>query len=258
MLVDSHCHLDHDDFDADRAAVISRAHAAGVRRIVVPATHAANWTRLQRLCTARENIFAAYGLHPCFMQHHSDADLELLERVLTRPDTAVAVGEIGLDRVLPNPDESSQIAQLKLFDAQLHLARAHALPVIVHARGAVEAVIHAIRRVGNLNGVVHCYSGSLEQARQLIDLGFMLSFGGAITYSRAHRIRKLVRQLPLDAILLETDSPDQPDSEHKGQRNEPAHLLSVFNVLCELRTESSDTIAQRCYANTTRLFNLPQ
>ncbi|TBV76148.1 TatD family hydrolase [Pseudoxanthomonas winnipegensis] len=252
MLTDSHCHLDAAEFDADRDAVIARALAAGVRRQVVPAIDAAGWPTLRRLCSQHAGLYPAYGLHPMFLQAHAPEHLDLLREWIER-EHPVAIGECGLDFFVEGLDHQTQ--QL-YFEGQLALGREFDLPLIVHARRAVEAVIVAIRKVGGLRGVVHSYAGSEEQARQLWDNGFMIGLGGPVTYERAQRLRRLIARMPLEHLLLETDAPDQPDAEHRGQRNEPARLARVCEVIAELRGQPYEEIARVTSENATRLFGL--
>ena len=166
----------------------------------------------------------------------------------------LAVGECGLDIFVEDFDAD---AQQLYFDGQLALARDFDLPVIVHARRAVDAVIASFKRVGKLRGVVHSFSGSPEQARQLWQLGFLIGVGGPATYTRANRLRGLVARMPLEHLLLETDAPDQPDAEIRGQRNEPARLDYVCRTIAELRGVEVEAIASATTANARRLFNLP-
>ena len=253
MLVDSHCHLDAGEFDADRQAVIDRARAAGVNAQVVPAVDAASWPKLREVCAASAGLFPAYGLHPMFLARHRPAHLDTLRQWL-ETESPVAVGECGLDYFVEDLDHDEQ---QRYFDGQLRLAREFDLPVIVHARRAVDAVIAAIRHVGGLRGVVHSYSGSEEQARQLWQLDFRLGLGGPITYERAQRLRRLVASMPLDYLLLETDAPDQPDSRHRGQRNEPARLATVCDTVAELRGIDAAEVARATSRNARELFALP-
>lgn len=252
-LIDSHCHLDADAFDVDRAAVIARARAAGVGSLIVPATHAAGWPGLRDVCASAAGLHPAYGLHPMFLDQHHPAQLEELPGWITR-ERPVAIGECGLDYFVDGLDRDRQ--QL-FFDRQLVLARDHDLPVIVHARRAVDAVIAAVRRVGGLRGVVHSFSGSPEQARRLWDLGFLIGLGGPVTHERARRLRRLVSTMPLEYLLLETDAPDQPDAWNRGGRNEPALLVRVLDTVAQLRNQGRDEIAATTSANAARLFALP-
>ena len=252
-LVDSHSHFDAAEFDADRAAAHARAVAAGVVAQIVPAVAAAGWPELRHTCAGLPGLWPAYGLHPMYLDAHRPEHLPALRAWIER-ERPLAVGECGLDYFVEGLDAE---AQSFYFDGQLRLAREFDLPVIVHARRAVDAVIAAIRRIGGLRGVVHSFSGSAEQAAQLHRLGFLLGIGGPVTYARANRLRKLVAGMPLEQLLLETDSPDQPGAAHRGQRNEPAHLLEVLDAIATLRKEPRDDIAAATRDNAVRLFNLP-
>lgn len=252
MLIDSHCHLDAGEFDSDRAEVIARAREAGVRHQVLPAIDAQGWPKLRDICRAGEGLHPAYGLHPMFLDSHRDEHLEQLRQWLQR-ERPVAVGECGLDYFVEGLDGQRQQF---FFEGQLELAREFDLPVIVHARRAVDAVIAAIRRVGGLRGVVHSFSGSEEQASQLWRAGFLIGLGGPVTYERAKRLRRLVASMPLEHLLLETDAPDQPDSAIRGQRNEPARLTEVLRTIAQLRGESEEHVAEVTSANAKRLFGL--
>ena len=254
VLVDSHCHLDVTEFDHDRDAVIARAREAGITRQIVPAIEAAGWPKLRDVCSRGPGLFPAYGLHPMYLDAHRHEHLSALREWIER-ERPVAVGECGLDYFI---EELDRDRQSHYFEAQLQLARDFDLPVVVHARRAVDAVISAIRKVGNLRGVVHSYSGSLEQARQLWNLGFLVGIGGPVTYDRANRLRKLVATMPIDHLLLETDAPDQPDSRIRGQRNEPVRLVEVLAVIAELRGEDAAAVAAATTANAERLFGLPR
>ena len=253
QLVDSHCHLDVDAFDADRPQVIERARSAGVTRQIVPAIDAEGWPGLRDTCESSPGLYPAYGLHPMFLAHHRPAHLVELREWLER-EKPVAIGECGLDFFVPGLDAETQAG---MFNAQLLLAREFDLPLIVHARRAVDAVIAAIRRVGGVRGVVHSFSGSAQQAAQLWEHGFMIGLGGPVTYERANRLRALARTMPLEHLLLETDAPDQPDSGHRGQRNEPARVIHVLRAIAELRDVAPQDIAHATTANAERLFQLP-
>lgn len=250
MLVDSHSHFDAAEFDADRAAAHARALAAGVRAQVVPAVDAAGWPNLKAVCAAFPGLHPAYGLHPMYLDAHRPEHLADLRGWIER-ERPVAVGECGLDFFVEGLDADLQHLY---FEAQLRLAREFDLPVIVHARRAVEAVIASIRKVGGLRGVVHSFSGSAEQAAHMHKLGFLLGIGGPVTHERANRLRGIVAAMPLEQLLLETDSPDQPDAGHRGQRNEPAYLKAVLDVVAELRGMPHEDVAAATTANAERLF----
>lgn len=250
MLVDSHCHLDAGEFDADRSEVILRAQRAGVTRQLVPAVTAASWPKLRDVCGQAPGLFPAYGLHPVFLDAHREADLEALAAWIER-EKPLAIGECGLDYFL---DDLDRERQQRFFDGQLRLARTFQLPLVVHARRAVDAVIASIRRVGGLTGVVHSFSGSPEQAAMLHRHGFMLGLGGPVTYDRAQRLHRIARDMPLEQLLLETDAPDQPDAGIRGQRNEPARLPVIAAHIARLRGMEVDALVQATSENAQRLF----
>lgn len=252
-LIDSHSHLDAPEFDADRDDVIRRSRAAGVVTQIIPATTASSWPALRDLCARSRGLYPAYGLHPTFLDHHHIGHLDQLREWVDR-ESPVAVGECGLDHWVDGLDREEQ---LRYFLAQLDLAKATDLPVIVHARRAYDEVTAAFRRVGGLRGVVHSFSGSQAQAEQLWKLGFLIGIGGPVTYPRARRLRGIVAAMPIDYLLLETDSPDQPLCGHQGHRNEPARLVDVLATVAELRQESPDALARATRLNTERLFGLP-
>ena len=252
MLVDSHSHFDAREFDPDRGAAHARALAAGVVAQVVPAVDAAGWPKLKTVCEELPGLHPAYGLHPMYLDAHRPIHLEELAGWIAR-ESPVAVGECGLDYFVDGLDHE---AQQVYFDGQLRLARDFDLPVIVHARRAVDAVIASIRKIGGLRGVVHSFSGSAEQAAQLHRLDFLLGIGGPVTFERANRLRGIVATMPIEQLLLETDAPDQPDSAHRGERNEPAHLPNVLQVVADLRGMPAAELAMATTANAERLFNL--
>jgi TatD DNase family protein len=253
QLVDTHCHLDVPEFDADRDDVVRRARAAGVTRQIVPAIEAATWPGLRDACAQDDGLFPAYGLHPLLIASHREEHLRALREWIER-ERPVAVGECGLDYYIDGLDRD---VQATYFDGQLEIARDYDLPLVVHARRAVDAVMASIKRVGKLRGVIHSFAGSEEQARQLADLGFLIGIGGPVTYERANRVRRVAANIPLDTLLLETDAPDQPDCAHRGQRNEPARMLRVLETVATLRNEDPDTIARATTRNAERLFGLP-
>jgi len=252
LVVDSHSHFDAAEFDADRAKAHARALAAGVMRQIVPAVDAAGWPKLKQVCAEFPGLFPAYGLHPMYLESHRPEHLRELREWIER-ERAVAVGECGLDFFVEDLDAE---AQAFYFEGQLKLAREFGLPVIVHARRAVDAVIAAIRGIGGLRGVVHSFSGSAEQAAQLHKLGFLLGIGGPVTYDRANRLRKLVATIPLEQLLLETDAPDQPGAGHRGERNEPAYLPEVLDAVAGLRGMEPAELAAATTVNAERLFRL--
>jgi TatD DNase family protein len=231
VLIDSHCHLDAAEFDGDREAVVARARAAGVAGIVVPAVERANFGAVASVCRDNDLCRPAYGIHPMYVDRADPDDLDQLPRQLVEGH-AVAVGEIGLDHFVADADRQRQ---QQYFTAQLAIARDLRLPVILHVRRAVDAVLAGLRRVRVVGGIAHAFNGSRQQADQLVDLGFKLGFGGAMTHPRALHLRDLARTLPLAAMVLETDAPDIPPHWLQHGRNEPAELAGIAAALAELR-----------------------
>lgn len=254
MLFDSHTHLDAPEFDADRGEVLERAVRAGVGDVLLAGVSARRWPALKAACDLEVpglRLHASYGLHPMYVHEHREDDLAALEDWLQR-EHPVALGECGLDfQVDADPD-----TQRRFFRHQVGLARETGLPLILHARKAVEEVILNLRREGPVRGVLHSYGGSVEQARQLWDLGVHLGLGGPLTHERSHKLQRLVAAMPLDQLLLETDAPDQPGAAHRGQRNEPAYLVEVLDSVARLRDEPRQAIAAATRRNALRLFGL--
>ncbi len=256
-LIDTHCHLDLAIFDPDRDAVLQRAFDNAVSDFIIPATIFAHWEKIKALTNKHSHLHPAYGLHPMFMSQHNDQDLDHLAHWL-QTEKAIAVGECGLDFFIfkqQTDRQQAKNAQLHLFHSQLALAQQHQLPVILHARKSLDLVLKEIRQHTNPRGVIHSFSGSEQQAYQLIDQGFYLGFGGPITYMRAKKLRHLVATLPLDALLLETDAPDQPDAKHYQQRNEPAFLIHIATTIAKLRRISIQDVIQITTNNAKQLFN---
>lgn len=258
QFIDSHCHLDFPAFEPIRMQEMADMHQAGVVACVVPGVTADTWGRLQQLADSEAAVFPAYGLHPYFLSQHQRRDLALLEQQLaTQP--AVAVGEFGLDYYLTELDRDEQQFY---FDAQLSLAKQCDLPVILHVRKAHDQVLKALRQAQlPRGGVIHAYSGSEQQARQYIELGFMLGFGGSVTYDRALKLRSLLQRLPLESILLETDAPDMPPSfVEQGQINKPSYLPQIAScvqaVIEKSHSLSLSALAEQTSRNADRLFGL--
>jgi TatD DNase family protein len=251
-LIDTHCHLDVAEFDPDRPAVLARARANGVAAIVVPGVLATGWDYLLRFCDSEPDLYPALGLHPVYLEQHRQTDLPALEGLLAghRP---VAVGEIGLDYFVTGLDRQRQQV---LFEAQLAMARAADLPVILHVRKAHDPVLMTLRRIRVPGGIAHAYNGSLQQAQQYIDLGFKLGFGGMLTYERSRRLRELAQRLPAEAIVLETDAPDLTVARHRGSRNSPEYLPDCLAALAEARGERPEALACQTSANARAALGL--
>ncbi|ODC03293.1 hypothetical protein BFW38_06770 [Terasakiispira papahanaumokuakeensis] len=254
-MIDAHCHLDFPVFDADRSAMLERARQAGVKGFVVPGVTQSTWARTLSVCQSYPDLFPCLGLHPYFLEEHSVAQLALLENMLKAHPEVVAIGEIGVDFWASNANSD---LQWHLLDAQLLLAQQYRLPVVLHVRKGHDQVLKRLRqRSLPCGGLIHAFSGSLQQAQAYWSLGFHLGIGGAVTYDRAQKLRRVVQQLPLESILLETDSPDMPLSGYQGQRNEPARLALVLSVVAQLRGMQPHDLALSSEAMTRQLFQLP-
>ena len=268
MWIDTHCHLDAPEFDADRDAVRQQAHAAGVHRCVLPAVRRQDWAGVRALA-ARHGDAYALGIHPLYVPQAAEEDLPALDEALqaARDDPRlVAVGEIGLDFFVPElctPDMRER--QWRFYLAQLRLARRHGLPVILHVRRSADLLLKGLRQAGVTGGVAHAFNGSGQQAQAFLGLGFALGFGGAMTFERATALRALARDLPLHALVLETDAPDiaphwlyrSAEARASGQaqgRNTPAELPRIAQVLADLRGLSLQALAQASSANARRVL----
>lgn len=252
MIIDSHCHIDFTEFDKDRQDVLARANTLGIQKIIVPGVKQNTWQRITEYCQTYEQLYPCYGLHPYFIDEHCENDLAQLKDQIAQNNT-VAVGECGLDFFLKHLDKDKQHFY---FEQQLDIAIETRLPVVIHARKSTEAVILAIKQRPGLRGMIHSYSGSYEQASQLIELGFYLSFGGPVTYEKSTRLRKLVQTLPLSSLLVETDAPDQPVAKAHSARNEPGFIIDVIETIADLQQRDTEEIASITTENANRLFQL--
>jgi len=250
MIIDSHCHLDDERFDPDRAQVIQRARDAGIFQFIVPSTTASRWVKVKQVTCQYPGVFASYGLHPMFMQEHTQRDICELDAWLDK-EQAVAVGECGIDLYIGKSDQQQQ---LELFRSQLNIASNHQLPVIIHARISLDIILKELRKVPVGSGVIHSFSGSLQQAQQLVDLGYKLGIAATVSFERAKKLRHVVGQIEIGALLLESDAPDQPGAQHKGERNEPAFGVEHLAVMAELRGMSQQSLKKCLTQNTRELF----
>lgn len=255
QLIDTHTHLDFPDFDADRTELLARSRAAGVERLVVLGVHRDNWQRLWDLTQREDGLYAAFGLHPVFLEQHRAEHLDELRAWLQRlagHPRLCAVGEFGLDYYVETLDRQRQQA---LFEAQLELAAEFELPALLHVRRAHAPTIAALKRLKlKRGGIIHAFAGSYEEAREYIRLGFRLGLGGAPTWPQALRLRKVIPRLPLESIVLETDSPDMAPAMHPGVRNSPEHLPDICVALAELRGMPAAELASASSRNANELF----
>ncbi|SSB96485.1 TatD DNase family protein [Pseudomonas sp. 43mfcvi1.1] len=255
-LIDTHTHLDFPDFDADRPALLAESRALGVRQMVVLGVYRDNWRRVWDLVQSDPDLHAALGLHPVYLDQHRHEDLAQLREWLTRlagHRQLCAVGEIGLDYYIETLDRERQQA---LFEAQLQLAAEFELPALIHVRRSHAAVTATLKRIGlKRGGIIHAFAGSFEEAREYIKLGYKLGLGGAATWPQALRMHRVLAKLPLEAVVLETDSPDMAPAMFPGQRNSPAHLPAICEALAGIMAVSPERLAEASTANARELFN---
>jgi TatD DNase family protein len=246
MIIDTHCHLDATEFGGMQTDLLRNAQIAGIGRIVVPSVARANFDIVRVLCKQHPNCSPAYGIHPMYADQATPDDLSMLREFLTQHQP-VAIGEIGLDFFIQHYDRARQE---HFFVEQLKLAREFDLPVLLHIRRAQDVILKHLREYKVRGGIAHAFNGSRQQADEFIKLGFKLGFGGAMTYSRATKLRELAATLPLESIVLETDAPDiPPDFLERGLPNEPQYLAHIAQTLAELRGISLEEIAEATTAN---------
>lgn len=257
MWIDTHCHLDASEFQGASLDVAQAASAKAVSGIVIPAVHPSNFAIVTELARQRSDCFYALGIHPMYVPTAHEKDLLMLrsavEQLMSAPGNAgrfVAIGEIGLDFFVPELTQSPLREKQEFFySEQLKLARDFNLPVLLHVRRSQDTILKYLRRIKVPGGIAHAFNGSEQQAQTFINLGFKLGFGGAMTYTRALQIRRLATQLPLSAIVLETDAPDIAPSWLHPAINRPAELPQIGAVLAELRAMSIEAVAAQTSAN---------
>ena len=251
MLTDTHCHLDASEFDADRDDIAQKAFRTGVRQIVIPAVERNNFEAVMHICQQHHHCAYALGIHPMYVDNATPEDLVVLKQYVAQ-NAPIAIGEIGLDYFVT---KLNQTLQTHFFTEQLKIAQQFDLPVILHVRSAIDDILKYLRRHKVVGGIAHAFNGSFQQAEQLIGLGFKLGFGGAMTYSRAKHIRALATQLPLEAIVLETDSPDiAPEWIGTKARNSPLELPKIAQVLADLRGLNLAQVVDMTSANAIKVL----
>ena len=257
-MIDSHCHLAGDEFTADLEAVVARARAAGVdgALVILGAEDRAERARASAVSAAWADVRFSIGVHPHQAGQFTDDPADAAKTVRAAIDEqplARAIGEIGLDY---HYDFSPRDVQRQVFRAQLGLARDMRLPVVIHTREADEDTFEILHdeRAGDIGGVFHCFTGDREMAKRGLDLGFHISLAGIVTFPRALELKEVARLVPLDRLLVETDSPFLAPVPHRGKRNEPAHVVRVADVIAELKATTTDAIAASTSKNFARLF----
>lgn len=257
---DTHTHLDYlQQFTGEPLSqLMENAKQVGVEKILIVAVVARDFKTIQKMTALYpDNLYYGLGLHPLYIKEHSKQDLLILEQALSlRDKNATAVAEIGLERALPDllTDEFWQ-KQCHFFERQLYLAKQFDLPVNIHSRKSHDQIFTFLKRISLPQcGVIHGFSGSYDQAKRFVDLGYKIGVGGTITYQRANKTRQAIAKLPLDALVLETDSPDMPVFGFQGQPNRPERIVQIFHALCELRGEETEQIREMIWRNSDQLF----
>ena len=259
MFVDSHAHIDGEEYAEDRDEVVARAREAGVCAILNVGTgdpHAGNLERAVETAERYEGVYAAVGVHPHDARLFDAAAEELLLRLATGSRKVIAWGEIGLDFYY---DNSPRETQREVFARQLRLARECGLPVVVHSREADEETVGILEDEwagAGLGGILHCFGGGWTMAERALALGFMISFAGNVTFKKADALREVARQVPPERLLIETDCPFLTPVPYRGKRNEPARVVDTARVLADLRGVSLDELGRVTSANFARLFGL--
>lgn len=254
-LIDTHTHLDFDDFDADRQTVLSHCKQLGVERMVVLGVYYRNLQRVWNLARTEPQVYAALGLHPIYLDEHRPEHLHALRdrlSTLAGHPKLCAVGEIGLDYYVESLDRERQ---LEIFDSQLQMAAEFDLPALLHVRRSHADTIATLKRFKlKRSGIVHAFAGSREEAREYIKLGFKLGLGGAATWPQALRMHRVIAELPLDSVVLETDSPDMAPAMYPGVRNSPEHLPQICDALAKLMDISPERLARASTDNANEIF----
>ena len=261
LCLDTHCHLDADEFATDREGVIQRAAQSGVSGVLIPAVRARDFQAVRALASHASNTLPAtcytLGIHPIYTPEAKESDLiSLRQSVIEAMDDPrfVGIGEIGLDYFLPELDPHHQAF---FFEAQLDLAKEFELPVILHVRRSQDAILKALRSRKITGGIAHAFNGSFQQAEHFIKLNFVMGFGGAMTFPRALQIRRLAKELPFESLVLETDAPDIPPawlSHQEHHRNEPGELPQISSVLAEIRSSLITQTQAVCSCNALRVL----
>ncbi len=254
-FIDSHCHLDFSPFKDNQDYYLEKAQRQGVKKFIVPSVNQSNWQSVWSLAQQYESVYCALGIHPLFIADDYQSELiQLKQFIYQHQNKCVAIGECGLDFWDKN---NQQEIQVMVFREQCILAKKYQLPLIIHSRKSHDRVLKILREIKpEKGGVIHGFSGSLQQANQFIDLGFLIGVGGVITYERAKKTKNVIAAIKLDKILLETDSPDMPIDGYQGQPNSPDKVSNIYECLSLLRKESKQTVARAVYKNTRLLFGI--
>jgi TatD DNase family protein len=249
-LIDTHCHLDLEPLALRLATVVADAHLAGVTHLVVPGVHPDGWERIACLGREYPSIFPAFGIHP---MHAAAADDDSLSRLAELSSSGVAIGEVGLDPSYPVPME----CQERTFRTQLRLAVSMGLPVLIHCRRAFQQTLQVLQQEGAhcVGGIMHAFSGSSEMAREFIRLGFAISISGMVTRANSVRLQRVVRELPLENLVLETDAPDMTPQRYRGRPNQPAYIVETLLAVARIKEVEAHLAARVLRARSRAVFS---
>jgi len=274
MLTDSHCHLDFKEFSSNLPELIRACFEQNIHQIIIPSVSPNNWEKVLNLVTSPHtqpaiesnqklestseqqcNLFACLGIHPWYLNELDEKHLNALSNIIgINKNHIIAIGETGIDGTIAR-DHDNLAKQITFFDFQLNLAKQYKLPVIVHHRRSHEHIVPRLKQHKlEHGGIIHAFSGSYQQAKAYIDLGFKLGIGGTITYERAKKTINAIKRLPLDSLVLETDAPSMPLSGFQGEPNSPLRLIDVVECLAEIRAENKEVIIQTIEQNIQSLF----
>jgi len=267
-FTDSHCHLDFSELSTDLSALLAQCFQRNIKRIIIPSVSPENWSKVSSLVNTYQHkdqqvrLFYCLGIHPWFLDDLEMNHLELLAmEVEKNQNKIIAIGETGIDTVIAKQQNDTQkhlIKQQQFFDFQLNLAKQYQLPIVVHHRQSHQYIIPMLKQHKLTSaGVVHAFSGSYQQAKEYLDLGFKLGVGGTITYPRAKKTITALQKVPLSSLVLETDAPSIPIKGEQGKYNSPLALIAIFNQLTGIRDENSALIAQQLESNIDSLFFMP-
>ena len=252
-FADSHCHLDFPELVSQLPALLKQCQQAAINRIVIPTVEPDNWQQVLTLTNANQHhveLYPALGIHPWYLKGLSESTLEQLDRLIAvHKDQIIAVGEAGIDGTIAQQQDNLE-QQIHFFERQLELANKHKLPIIIHHRKSHAEIVQSLNlHPVEFGGIVHAFSGSYQQAKAYLDRGFKLGIGGTISYQRAKKTINTVKKLPLDSMVLETDAPSMPLDGFQGQANSPLKLITVFELVCQLREEAPQDIADQLWLN---------
>lgn len=259
-FTDSHCHIDFTEFDENREQLLAQCYSANITKIIVPAVSPFTWQTLLNISNKDKSncqLLPCLGIHPWYLNDLNDSHLSQLETTIAEnKQQLIAIGETGLDGVIAK-EQNNLTQQQEFFEFHIQMANQYSLPLIVHHRRTHQEILQQLKLTPVENyGIIHAFSGSYQQGKAYIDLGFKLGIGGTITYPRAEKTIKAVKRFPIEALVLETDAPAMPLFGMQGQANSPLNLLTIFDRLAEIRIEPKKELAEAIEQNIEQVFRL--